>query len=601
MLTVILSKNMVKKMKNDNFEEYIIKYFEILEANFGKKIKDTDRIPLKKVFEMVEDLNSMISQLFEKKPVEAGKLSKLRYIPLLNYLIKVDKTQKEKYNEIIYNAYRMASRVSLEHYFIYREWNEPVKEKFFTPRYQILRGYIHYLEEIATNPNFRMLVACLPSGYGKTYPEKISEAWNFGLDPTGTVLSLCSNERVVNGGSNTVRNELKSEEFGSVFANLKYDRDDKEYFKKETDAEWRLRDCKLLASYYASTINSNVVGQRASQRIHIDDLYPSYIEAMNQKTNEEYYYKFQTVWNKRFIQNVPSKVVVTGTLWASGDFISLVIADINKNNKMHPSPKYKYTWVNEDETIAVVRVPALDYDTGMSTCPELRTTKEIEEERKKMPEYLFETNFQQNPVDPEGLVFSYSKLKTYEKIPMSVYEGHYAVIDANRKTGRDYFSMPIFRRVDEDNLAMYYLKDCIYTQRATKDLYDDIVQKILEHHIIKLVIESNATSELKANLDRKLKEMGATFCEIKEKWNNENKEARITDQSHSVVQRFVYPAKEIVSAQSQMGRFMNDLTTYNLGGRNRHDDCPDSLCLASKVFIEGALKQGGVVPIYRPF
>lgn len=585
----------------DNYKEYIDKYFQILEANYGTKISPKDRIPFNKVYEMVQDLNDMISVYYEKDQIEAGKVSKLRFVPLLNYLIKVDKENKLKYDNIIFNAYRMAARVSLEHYFIYREWNTPLKERFFTPRYQIMRGYVHYLEEIAVNPNFTTLVVCMPSGYGKTFPEKVSEAWNFGVDPTGTVLSLCSNERVVNGGSNMVRTEIKSEEFGSVFTNLKYDKEDKDFFLKETDAEWKLKQCKLLASYYASTVNSNVVGSRASQRIHIDDLYPDYKEAMNQSLNEYYFNKYQTVWNKRFVQNKPSKVVISGTLWASGDFISQVITDLNKTYKMKPSSKYKYTWINEEETVAIIRVPALDYDTGLSSCPELRTTKEIERERAKMPEYLFETNFQQRPVDPESLVFSYDRLRTYEKLPASQYEGHYAVIDATRKTGRDFFAMPIFRRIDEDNLSMYYLKDCIYTQRATKDLYDDIVQKIIEHHIIKLVIESNATSELKQNLEKILKDLGVTYCEIVEKWNNENKEIRITDQSYNIIKRFVYPSKDIFPGQSQMAKFMNDFTTYNLGGRNPHDDAPDSLCLASKVFVEGAFKGGSIIPIKRPF
>jgi hypothetical protein len=50
-----------------------------------------------------------------------------------------------------------------------------------------------------------------------------------------------------------------------------------------------------------------------------------------------------------------------------------------------------------------------------------------------------------------------------------------------------------------------------------------------------------------------------------------------------------------------MGKFMNDLTTYNLGGRNPHDDCPDSLCLASQVFVNNAFKGGSVTAIRRPF
>ena len=50
---------------------------------------------------------------------------------------------------------------------VYREWDEPEKEKFFEPRYNILSGYIHFLQEMAINPNFTDLIFNAPSGYGK--------------------------------------------------------------------------------------------------------------------------------------------------------------------------------------------------------------------------------------------------------------------------------------------------------------------------------------------------------------------------------------------------------------------------------------------------
>ena len=585
-----------------DLDTYIGNYLSIFEKNFRGNNKN--RIPDEKIDEMLEDLDAMMSEFYLKDDIKASKITILRYIPLLNLLIRLDKKKKKAsfYADFIKNAFRIASRTSLEHYFIYREWDLPKTEKFFSPRYEILKGYVHYLEEIATNPDFKLLIANLPSGYGKTYTEKISEAWNFGIDPTGTVLSLCSNDNVVKGGSKTVRDEMRSECFGEVFPKMKWEKEkNKEYFVKETDGEWKLSQCRLLASYYASTVKSNVVGERASQRIHLDDLYPNYKEAMNQVLNEEYFNNYTTVWAKRFVQHCIPKVVVTGTLWATGDFIHRLISDTMKKHKFKPSPKYKYTYVNEDETIAIVRVPALDYDTGLSTCPELRTTTQIEEERRTIPEFLFQTNFQQKPTDPESLMFSWTRLKTFDKLPVPTYQGTYAVIDATRRTGRDYFAMPIFQRNDEGELSIYYLKDAIYTQTATKDLYYDICDKIIEHRITHLVIESNVTSELAQNIRLILEKNGITYCEIDEKYQNENKEMRITDQSHNILKRLVFPLKENTPVQSDIGVFMNTLTTYNSKGRNEHDDAPDACALFCTRYIEEKSNTAKVTPLKRLF
>lgn len=916
-------------MKNEKVSEeiqYITQILDIMENNFSQK-KKKRVIPMEEIHDMMVDLYKLFVECYANEQVRCSIISIKRYIPLLNMLMRIDRKNANEYQMHIKNAFKMAARTSFAHYMVYREWDD--KDKFFSPRFEIMEGYVHYLEEIAKNPNFTLLIANMPSGYGKliandipvltrkgwkkhgdlvvgdevlspkgefikvkivhpkrfantkvtfedgeeiichnqhewqvydrtaqkekqvettyimehchckggrnrfylpliqpvkgehkdlpidpytygvwlgdgstnggritqnindtkifdyipyeitsvfdgvnenvktyyltgletdlhkiglcyqkhteekyiydsyltadieqrlellagiidtdgyldkakqryiittcgeklkeniislistfnwrvsvttvppttstsgivgkkdvfyigfsptmkipcklerkqikrlhkqrrigiknvefvpvqegncitvdgglylvgktlkmthnTYPEKISEAWNFGIDNTGTVLSLCSNDDVVKGGSRTVIDEMKSEHFGEVFPDMKWDKEDKQYFLKETDSNWKLKKCKLSSSYYARTTQSNVVGCRASQRIHIDDLYADYKEAMNQNLNEYYYNKFLTVWRKRFVQNKDAKVVVTGTLWASGDFIALLIEMVKKQHKFHPSEKYKYTQVSEDGTIAIVQVPALDYETGYSTCPDLKTTAEILEEKRNMDEYLFETNFQQRPTDPEALAFSYNKLRTYETIPPSDFQSGYAVIDATRKKGRDFFAMPIFVKVPNGDVFDYYLKDCLFTQTATKDMYEAICEKIMEHHIIKLVIESNVTSELKKNIDDILAANGVAFCEIGEKYNYENKEARITDQKGNISRKLVFPSKDLFGRNTDMGAFMNNLTLYNTRGGNEHDDAPD----ACGMFCHEIIEEGGFSPkiqvLKRPF
>lgn len=565
--------------------------------NYGKKIS------FQEIFEMMKDLYLLFNS-YEKNTKECGEIVIKRYIPLLDLLVEIDNntTHLQEYDKQLKYAYKLGARVSLEHYMVYREWEEQPDGKFFEPRYKIMQGYVHFLQEIETNPKFEFLIANMPSGYGKTYPEKISEAWSFGIDDTGAILSLCSNDTVVKGGSRTVINEIKSKPFGEVFPNLAYDDKDKDFFLKETDGDWKLRNCKLMSSYNATTTSSNVVGQRASKRIHIDDLYPDYKEAMNRSLNDKFYNDFQTVWKKRFVQEAKyHKIVITGTLWSSDDFIARIITWCEGRMKFVKHPKYPYTRVAYDKDgniiAAIIQVPALDYETGQSVCPELRSTEKVLEDKNAIEDYLFQTNFQQIPTDPEALFFSYSKLRTYKSIPHTDFNGSYAVIDANRKSGKDFFAMPIMKKVENDEIYDYYLKDCLFTRTATKDMYDDIVDKIIEHHIILLVIESNVTSELKAAIDKRLKYRGVMWCEIIELWNNVPKATRIETEKGIIKKQMVFPEKGLFGINTDMGQFMDNLTLYNNEGTNPNDDAPDSLAMLAASIIEENAKPQKAEPL----
>lgn len=430
-----------------------------------------------------------------------------------------------------------------------------------------------------------------------TFPDKIAEAWSFGIEDTGSMLALCSNDDVVKAGSNLAMTEIKSEHFGEVFPHLKYDENDKKFFLKETDEKWKLKNCKLQYSYYAKTTQSNVVGSRASKWIHIDDLYPDYKEAMNQELNKYYYNKSITVWEKRYVQNRKAKRVITGTLWASGDYIDLKIQQLEKEHTFIKHPKYPYTRISEDGSVVIIQVPALDYETGESTCPEIKSTRELLKEKANMEEYLWETNFQQRPTNPESLSFSYDKIRSYEVIPETEYKGAYAVIDATRKSGKDFFSMPIFKKVPSDSRIDYYLCDALFTKTATKDMYDDIVEKIIEHHIVLLVIESNVTSELKQAIEERLERRGTNFCEILEKYNTVPKATRIETEKGVIKKQMVFPGKGLYGINTQIGMFMNNLTCYNASGNNANDDAPDSCALFGSEIIEENSQPQVAVPM----
>lgn len=570
-----------------------------LEDNFQNLKKRKKRISFDMIFDLMKDLYDLFNVYTIQNSVECSKLAKKRYIPLLKLLINIDKDVNHCvfYNDHFKNAYKIVARYDLEAFIIYYEWEK--KDKFYAPRMEILSGLVYYLNKMVTDPEFEGIVANLPSGWGKTYTVTLANAWSFGVDPNGTILALCSNDSVVTGGSNTVKEIIKSPEFGEVFPHMAWSKDDREYFKKDTESEWKLRDCKLMASYYAETTGSNVVGNRASKWVWIDDLYPDYKAALNENDNVFYYQKFLTVWRKRFIQEAPIwKFIISGTMWSPKDFIVKIIDWLKKRMEYIPHPVFKYVQVSKDGKFAIIQVPALNVEKNVSNCPALASTKTLLNEKSSMDSYIFECNYQQNPVSPEAMAFDWKNLKQYHTQLENPYGATYAVIDGTRKSGKDFFSMPIFQPYMND----YALIDCIYTQTATSKLTGDICDKIMDCNIKMLVIETNVDGGLKKVLLDELERRGFNNgIQIIEKYNTVVKATRIELEKGNMVDRIFYPSQELFAMNSDMGKFMTSFTMYNIEGSNIHDDANDSVGMFTAEIVSGKSKPQKPKIIKRPF
>ena len=588
---------MAKALNEKNIYRTIDKILKVLEESYMYTY--TKKVPFDNVFELVLNLNDLFNLYCVHNVDKAAKECRKRFLPFLKLILTIDKEMSHviKYQEIIKNAYKISARRDFECFLIYYEWEH--KEKFYNPRVEILSGLVFYLNKMIFDPEFEGIIANLPSGWGKTYIVDLANAFSYGVDPSGTILALCSNEDVVNGGSRTVKEIMQSEEFGEIFPQLKWNKDDKEYYKKDSESEWKLRDCKLLASYYAKTTRSNVVGCRASKWVWIDDLYADYKEALNESDNKFYYNKFLTVWRKRFVQEAKVwKFIITGTMWSPTDFIVKIIDWLEERYTFNAHPRFKYTRISEDGKFAIIQVPALNVETNMSNCEALAPTKTLLNEKRSLDAYIFECNFQQNPISPEAMAFDWKNLKLYREYLRNEYGSTYAVIDGTRKSGKDFFSMPIFQPYMDN----YALIDCIYTQKATTKLVDDIVDMIIKHNVKILVIETNVDGGLKSVILEKLDQRGfSNGIQIIEKYSTMVKQTRIELERGTIIDRIFYPAQNLFPINSDMGKFMTSHTMYNIEGGNVHDDATDSLAMFTSEIVSGKSKPIKPVILKRPF
>lgn len=589
---------MDNKYSSGEIKRAIEKVMDTLDNNFNKFSNLYKKVSLPDILALSTDLTNLFNEYIEMDKMDCGEIIRKRYIKFLNLMIAIDYNEEHKviYYQQLENAYRLAARTSLEHFIIYYEWHE--EDKILEKRYEILQPYVYYLNKMCFDRSFEGMIVNLPSGYGKSRLVRLYEAFRMGVDNgEGTFLALCSNDDVIKGQSRSVIDIIKNPRFGEVFPSMNYLKDERNFFLKETDGEWKLKNCKLISSYYAKTTNSNVVGSRASLSIDIDDLYADYREALDDNLNKYYLNKFLTVWRKRYVQDKKAQVIVTGTMWSSIDFLTKLIQLWEKESEFVVHPKLKYTKISKDGKRVIIQVPALDYVTGESTCPQLKSTEELLKERDNMPRYLWETNFQQNPVSPEGLYFDYGRLQTYDNLPILESDCCYASLDPNR-TGNDYISMPIHKKGDD---GKYYLVDCFFTQNSIMYSYDEIVAKIINNNVIQLVIETNTNTSLKDILEKKLSDRQYYACKIYEKYDTKKKELRINENKDVILDRVVFPKKGKFGANSMVGKAMEQMTSYSFDTPNKHDDMIDSEAIFADQIILGNAIPMKAVAISRPF
>lgn len=397
---------------------------------------------------------------------------------------------------------------------------------------------------------------------------KYAEAWSFGINNTGSILAICSNDFLIRSMSRSVIDILQSQEFGEVFPHMSYAKNSK-IFTKETDKEWRLSTCALVNSYMAISRDSNAVGLRASTFISLDDMYVDFNEALDNELNKRLWNKYITVFRERFVKGRPVKMAVVGTKWSAFDLISQIEEDLLSHKEFVPDEKYPYTMVSTDGTSAIIKVPALD-EEGKTTCPRLISTEELLDKKSKIPNYLWLCNYQQQSVPPEGLEFDYNLLQTYQT-RMETNDIAFATLDPARK-GKNYVSMPIFTKVQmEDNTFKYALIDAMFKKKAMTDLYDEIIMKIKKNKVVKLIVENNTDTSLPYVIEEKLKKAGVTTCEVIPIYSYINKEQRIKDYQGIMKQNVLFPEKNLYPINTDLGLLMEQLTSYSFTYPNRFD------------------------------
>ena len=281
----------------------------------------------------------------------------------------------------------------------------------------------------------------------------------------------------------------------------------------------------------------------------IDDLIKNSKEAYNENVLREHIDWYNNTMLSRTENGF--KVIIIMTRWVSGDLAGYVLE--NNDNVVHVN----YRAVRED---------------GSMLCDEILSRKDYELKTKNMNKDIILANYQQDPMDIKGRL--YTRIKTYTEIPADEIGNPLFKYILNytdtADEGSDFLCSICYGIYGED----YYILDLLYTSEPMEITEPATARMLTNNNVGCALIESNNGGKgFARNVQRECKELGNKHTTIKWFHQSQNKVARILSNSTSVMNHVLFP----VNWQDRFPEFARDLLKFQKEGKNAHDDAPDAL------------------------
>lgn len=431
------------------------------------------------------------------------------------------------------------------------DYCELMAPDFYKRSRQYLVQLANTLQEFVFNSPKKVLVISIPPRTGKSRTASLFAEWTFGKDPTKKIMTGSYNETLSTQFAKTVRNTIQTQKvepfipvFSDVFPDVKI---------KQGDAAmnmWSLEG--QYSSYLATSPSGTATGFGCSLMI-IDDVIKNAQEANNQLTKQSHYEWFTNTMLSRLEES--GKIIIIMTRWASDDLAGRIINHFKDDAE-------------------VISLKALQ-DDGTMLCEDVLSRESYEEKKKLMSPDIFYANYQQEPIDLKGQL--YTSFKTYDSLPQ--FEKIQSYTDT-ADTGSDYLCSIIYGIYQKEA----YILDVIYTNEPMEITEPLVAKHIFEYKVNQADIESNNGGR---GFSRQISHYltntyNTNHTVIRPFHQSKNKQARILSNATWVMEHIYFPQ----NWHNKYPEFYKAITSYQREGKNLHDDAPDALTgVAEKVNV----------------
>lgn len=386
------------------------------------------------------------------------------------------------------------------------------------------------------NKEIKRMAIALPPRSGKSYLASLAAAYSLGKNPEESVMRNSCTSTLFNKFSYDVRDIVKSDKFKEIFPNSNLSRD------KTAVTGWNMEKSKQVG-YFGNGVTGTIIGFGASGIAITDDLYKSHEEALSETINDKTHRWHESAHMSRLEKGCPELDI--GTRWHNGDVIGKRI--------------------DRGDYDEVISIPALI--EGETFCEDVHTTEEFLYLKKITDKFIWLSEYMQDPIDVEGLVFPLKELTLFSEKNKN--RGIRVAFIDTADQGEDYLSMPIVEYFAESSKG--YLIDVVFNQENLTVNESIISAKLNELNVNYCGIETNKEGTYFINNMRKLN----PNVDFYGQFNSSNKLTRILMQSGWIKNHICFDRE--YEQKDEYLRFMRNLTTYLRTGDSKHDDAPDSL------------------------
>lgn len=419
---------------------------------------------------------------------------------------------------------------------------------FYKEDRPFLKDFAEKLQWFIEESTSQIMVINAPPRHGKSRTAQKLTQWLFGVYGTSKkVITGSYNETLSSTFAKGVRNVIAEQPspgqlvYSDIFPKTKIK------YGEAAAQLWAL-DGSEQANYLATSPTGTATGFGANIII-IDDLIKLSSEAYNANTLQSHIDWFNNTIMSR--TETGFKIIIIMTRWATGDLAGYILE--NYKDVVHVN----YKAVQDD---------------GSMLCPEILSKEDYETKTQKMNKDIILANYQQEPIDIKGRL--YSTIKTYKDIPQdetgkSLFSYILNYTDT-ADTGGDFLCSICYGMYGDS----YYILDVLYTKDAMEKTEPATAEMLARNNVGTALIESNNGGRgFARNVERECRERGNHHTVIKWFHQNENKAARILSNSASVMNNVYFP----INWTDRWPEFATDIIRYQKEGKNAHDDAPDAL------------------------
>lgn len=389
-------------------------------------------------------------------------------------------------------------------------------------------------------------------------------AYGLALNPASKFLHISYSGSLVQDNSMAVKDTITSTYFQTLFPNVKIRKNDNTRSKWSTTAgggeyatstlgqitgfgagqpDWTEEDIKNMDKFMA-TFNPG----HFSGAIVIDDpLRPD--DALSDNVRESINRRFETTIRNRVNSRHTPIIIVM--------------------QRLHEHDLCGYLQEIEPNEWKIVSLPVIQTDDDgkeRALWPWKHTLDELYK-IKHTSEFVFETQYMQNPTPMEGLM--YHAFRTYDELPDRRYARMIGNYTDSADTGFDFLCSICFDAHDDG----YYVTDVLYTKRPMEYTEPAQANMVKRNQTDVCFVESNNGGRSYArNVERITREHGNRITQFVTFTQSKNKQIRIFTRSSEVNNKLVFPS----NWEQLWPEFAHDMKSYRKEGYNAHDDAPDA-------------------------